>query len=126
MRRFDNFILAKDIDNDARCKAMLLHYAGEPVFDLSESIGVVRDDTLLQTKAKLTVYFAPRRNFEFEVFTFRQASETLDQFRAILQGLPRTVSFMTRIGKSSLRSCKVREKGLSQVDISLEQLITHL
>ena len=133
LRRFDNFILAKDIDNDTRCKAMLLHYAGEPVFDLSESIGVVGGDTLLQTKAKLTAYFAPRRNVEFEVFTFRQArqqaSETLDQFRARLQGLAKNCEFHDKdreIKSQIVQTCqlkKVREKGLSQVDITLEQLL---
>ena len=88
----------------------MLHYAGEPVFDLSESIGIVGGDTLLQTKAQLTAYFAPRRNVEFEVFTFRQArqqtSETLDQFRARLQGLARNCEFQDKDREINLRSCK--------------------
>lgn len=133
LRRFDNFIVAKDIDNDARCKAMLLHYAGEPVFDLSESIGIVGGDTLLQTKTKLTAYFAPRRNVEFEVFTFRQAKqqalETLDQFHARLQGLAKNCEFHDKdreVKSQIVQTCqlkKVREKGLSQIDITLEQLL---
>ena len=41
LRRFDNFVVARDIVTDARQKAMLLHYAGEAVFDLSEAVGVI-------------------------------------------------------------------------------------
>ena len=38
LRRFDNFVVARDIVTDARQKAMLLQYAGEAVFDLSEAV----------------------------------------------------------------------------------------
>ena len=87
-RRFDNFVVARDIATDARQKAMLLHYAGEAVFDLSEAEGVIPTDNCDATKLKLTAYFTPRRNEEYEVFTFRQtqqkSGETIDQFHARL------------------------------------------
>ena len=41
LRRFDNFVVARDIATNARQKAMLLHYAGEAVFDLGEAVGIV-------------------------------------------------------------------------------------
>ena len=88
LRRFGNFVVARDIVTDARQKAMLLHYAGEAVFDLSEAVGVIPTDNFDATKLKLTAYFTPRRNEEYEVFTFRQtqqkSGETIDQFHARL------------------------------------------
>ena len=89
LRRFDNFVVARDIVTGARQKAMLLHYAGEAVFDLSEAVGVIPTDNFDATKLKLTAYFTPRRNEEYEVFTFRQtqqkSGETIDQFHVRLQ-----------------------------------------
>ena len=34
VRRFDNFVVAKGINNDTRIKAMMLHHAGDTVFEL--------------------------------------------------------------------------------------------
>ena len=75
LRRSDNFVVAIDIATNARQTAMLLHCAGEAVFDLSEAVGVVPTDNFEQTKLKLTAYFTPRRNEEYEVFTFRQTQQ---------------------------------------------------
>ena len=68
VRRFDNFVVAKGITNDTRIKAMMLHHAGETVFELSESVGVL----------ELTAYFTPRRNTEYEIFVFRQTQQLPD------------------------------------------------
>ena len=135
VRRFDNFVLAKDIDDNNRKKAMLLHYAGEEVFDLSEAIGVVAGDNFNQTKTKLTDYFAPRRNVEYEVFNFRQTQqrtgETLDQFYTRLRQMSKNCDFHDRdreIKSQVLQKClwqKIRDKGLSEPNLTLEQLLTY-
>ncbi len=56
VRRFENYIVAKNIQNDKRFKAMLLHYAGEAVFELSDVVGVIENDNFAETKRKLTEY----------------------------------------------------------------------
>ena len=127
--------MAKDIVDDKRLKAMMLHYAGESVFELSESVGVISSDSYAQTKEKLTPYFTPRRNEEYEVFTFRQAQqnagETLDEFHARLQQLARNCNFSdtTReIRSQIIQKCsmsKIRDKGLSEENITLERLLTY-
>ena len=100
LRRFDNFVVARDIATDARQKAMLLHYAGEAVFNLSEAVGVIPTDTFDATKLKLTAYFTPRRNEEYEVFTFRQtqqkSGETIDEFHARLQQMSKNCNFQDK------------------------------
>ena len=61
VRRFENYIVAKNIQNDKRMKAMFA-----------------------ETKRKLTEYFRPQCNEEYVIFKFRQAdqmaAETLDQY----------------------------------------------
>lgn len=135
VRRFDNFIVAKNVEEDTRKKAMLLHYAGESVFDLSESLNVLPADTCDQTKVKLNAYFTPRRNVEYEVFTFRQAKqntgETLDQFHTRLQHLAKNCAFDNKdkeIKSQIVQKCflpKIRDKGLGDANITLEQLLTY-
>ena len=94
---FTNFAVAKNITDARRLKAMLLHYVGEDIFDLSESLGIVSDTPFEEiSKHLLTAYFAPQRNVECEVFVFRQAAqhtdETLDKFNARLRQLAKNFS----------------------------------
>ena len=88
LKRLENFVQAKGITDEDRKKAMLLHFAGEEVFELSDSLGVQDGTTFENTKTLLTAYFAPQRNAEYEVFMFRQAAqgvgETIDKFHARL------------------------------------------
>ena len=58
-------------------KAMLLHYAGEAVFELSDVVGV-ENDNFAETKRKLTEYFRPQCNEEYEIFKFRRADGCRD------------------------------------------------
>ncbi|XP_014677179.1 PREDICTED: uncharacterized protein LOC106817048, partial [Priapulus caudatus] len=135
VRRLNNFLVAKDITDGGRQRAMLLHYAGEDVFELADSVGVLEDDDYAAVKTKLTRYFAPKRNVEFEVFTFRQASqkseETLDQFHARLQSLSKNCEFADKgkeIKSQIIQKCqlqKVRDKGLCEPTFTLEQLLTY-
>ena len=137
VRRFDNFVVAKGITNDTRIKAMMLHHAGETVFELSESVGVLDTDTYAVAREKLTAYFSPRRNTEYKIFVFRQTQqlpgggETLDQFHARLLQLSKNCNFANRDGEirsQIIQKCamaKIRDKGLSEADITLEQLLRY-
>ncbi|XP_075543265.1 uncharacterized protein LOC142577690 [Dermacentor variabilis] len=114
VKRFENFIVACGITADARKTAILLHYAGEEVYDIYcalpdppaaaaastvSSTGGSSNATPLCTAArrKLDDYFAPPVNTTFEVYRFRQAkqmeSESLDAFYARLRQLVRHCTF---------------------------------
>jgi hypothetical protein len=131
--RLENFILAKGITSDNRKKGMLLHYAGEDVFELSDSLGVVATTSFDDTKTMLTDYFVPQRNTEYEVFMFRQATqlpnETLDQFHTKLKQLAKNCEFHNtdrEIKSQIIQKCqlgKVRDKGLREANISLIDLL---
>ena len=138
MRRFDHFVVAKGINNDTRIKEMMLHQAGETVFELSESVGVLDTDTYAVAREKLRAYFTPRRNTEYEIFVFRQTQqlpggggETLYQFHARVLQLSKNCNFVNRDGEirsQIIQKCamaKIRDKGLSEADITLEQLLRY-
>ena len=135
LRRFHNFVVAKDIVDDKRVKAMMLQYAGEAVFELSEFVGVLSSDGHDQTKEKLIAYFTARRNEEYDVFTFRQAQqnakEILDQFHARLQQLVINCNLLDKtreIRSQIIQKCamsKIRDRGLSEENITLERLLTY-
>ena len=126
-------MVAKDLTDDVRIKAMMLYYAREAISELCYVAGVVTDDSFAQANEKLTAYFMPRRN-EYEV-TFRQAKqivgETLDQCHARLQQLAKKCNFQNKnreIKSQIVQKClplKIRDKGISEANITLEQLLTY-
>lgn len=87
--RFENFLIAFDVKNDARKRSLLLHYAGERVHELSETLpdqqasttpdadtpSVTARNTYQHLKDKLDAYFNPRMNTTFEIFQFCQAKQ---------------------------------------------------
>ena len=134
LKRFTNYIVARDISDETRTKAMLLHYVGEEVFELAESLGINDHTSLADTKATLLGYFAPRRNVEYEVYVFRQAAqlptETLDKFHARLRQLAKNCEFADvdrEVRSQIIQRCvlgKVRDKGLIHANITLLDLLT--
>ncbi|XP_033110746.1 uncharacterized protein LOC117111846 [Anneissia japonica] len=133
LKRFDNFLIAKAITDDVRKRAMLLHLGGDDVFEISES-HTLAEDTYAQTKEKLSAYFAPKRNIEYEIFMFRQATqhptEVLDKYHARLCQLAKNCEFHDKdaeIKSQIIQRCqliKVRNKGLSEPTLTLKELLT--
>ncbi|KAL8605547.1 hypothetical protein ACOMHN_031484 [Nucella lapillus] len=90
------------IDAAARKKALLLHYAGEEVFDIfqtfsEEQIGPATQEGYNTLCASLTAHFEPKKNIDYETFKFRQSkqepSETIDTFCIRLRRLAATCDF---------------------------------
>ena len=133
LARFDNYLVANNVTNDARKRAQLLHHAGEEVFDINLALPTEGGETYEQLKEKLNNYFAPKRNIEYEVYVFRQASqsfeETLDKFYTRLRQLAKNCEFHNaerEIKSQVIQKClniKVREKGLNEPEISLKDLL---
>ena len=61
IRRLENFLIAKDINEDDRKRAMLLHYAGEEVFDLADSVGVLDGDRFAVVKKETNGLFCTEK-----------------------------------------------------------------
>ena len=125
LARLDNFLLAQNVDGDARRKAILLHCAGEAVFERHQALDTRDGDgTFDQTKDLLSAHFNPARNREFEVFNFRKlgqaAGEGLDAFHARLHKQSQYCEFANVDSevKSQLIQAttmgRLRDKGLSE------------
>ena len=55
------------LDNDARQRALLLHYAGEQVYDIFETLtDTGESDDFDKACEKLTAYFSQKKNIEYE------------------------------------------------------------
>ena len=132
VKRFDNFLVAKNVIVAGRKKAMPVHYAREEFFELSESINITDEEDYLETKEKLQNYFAPKRNIEYETFVLRQAtqqpSEPLVKFNARLVSLSKYCNFTNKereIKSQIIPKClndKVRNKGLKNKSTPLNSI----
>ena len=96
LNRFDNYMVAMDITESNRQKAMLLHFAGKRVADIYDTMKSETDE-YTDAKTKLTNYFAPQVNLHYEIYVFRNAkqedTETVDQFCTRLRTLAATCEF---------------------------------
>ena len=135
INRFDIFLVARNINNGERKKAMLLHSAGEEVYDVYDSLQIPAESTYDQFKTLLSEYFAPKRNMQYERYVFRNesqsASQTIDSYYTKLKGLAKHCEFADIDGEifsQIIQRCSdnhVHEKGLSEPDLSLQNLLLY-
>ena len=132
VQKFSNFLTAMNISDKKRQRAMLLHFAGDSVYEIFETLPDNGEDYATAI-AKLNLYFNPKKNVEYETFVFRNAKqnhgESLDQFHTRLRQLASTCEFgdVDREVKTQLicscTSSKLRRQGLQDSGITLEQLL---
>ena len=84
MKRFNNLMAAMDVKEESRKRALLLHYSGEEVNDLFDTLPDTGEDNDYKEACEaLTRYFTP------EIFKFRnlkqESHETVDEFHSRLQ-----------------------------------------
>ncbi|XP_075534041.1 uncharacterized protein LOC142567748 [Dermacentor variabilis] len=130
--RFDNFLLAANIQNAARKRAMLLHYAGDAVHDIFLTLPDRGTDNATAV-AKLNAHFAPRKNAVYERHVFRQAKqsseETVDQFQVGLRKFAATCEFANEEQEivsqmiEGTNSAKLRRSALRERDVTLEKIM---
>ena len=122
---------AQDVTEDARKPALLLHFGGEEVFEVSETVET--GNTYAELKTALTKHFTPQKNVEYAIFTFRQTTqqpgETLDKFYIRLKLLSKNCDFRDvdrEIKSQIIQKCsleKVRHKGFSEPAVKLSDLL---
>ena len=104
--RFDNLVVARNVTDNARKKALLLHLAGENVFDIFSALVLpdipaganpAIDNCYTVAKTALDNHFNPKKNVEFEKYTFRstkqQCDENIDAYHARLRALAKYCEF---------------------------------
>ena len=91
------------VTSDNRKKALLLHLAGESVFNVYDTLKA-EDDDYECCKRKLTEFYAPQVNEQFAVFEFRRTKQETSETLVLYQ---RTAASQILIKKSMHRSYKV-------------------
>lgn len=135
IKRFDLYLQARAITSDERKKALLLNCGGEGVFDVYETLKIQSNINYQTFTQLLSDYFAPKRNREYEVYVFRGLQQgkqqTIDSFHTLLKQKSKYCEFHDcdgEIKSQIIQKCsdnKVREKGLSESGITLEQLLLY-
>ena len=137
LQRFQNFLIAIDIKDDTRKRAMLLHYAGEggqDVFDTLLDTGEPKDVEIVVNN--LSEYFTPKVNVAYETYKFSQvqqrAGETLDCYHTRLRQLAANCSFVdidremmnNTMMIQTCTSSKLRRIALQKSDMTLTELLS--
>ena len=126
LSRFQNLLVAMNVTNKKRQRALLLHYAGEAtneIFDtLPNTTAGEGEDPFDKAVEALTNYFTPKQNREYEIYVFRQAkqenNESISAFHTRLRQLAITCEFADvdrEIKTQIVQSCsfhKLRTKAL--------------
>lgn len=98
LSRFERLLIALDIDNPLRKRALLLHYAGTDVDEIFDTLAETGEqDNYDAAVQALNAYFSPKVNTAYELYNFRQAkqadNETLDSYHTRLRHLAKTCDF---------------------------------
>ena len=96
--RFENLMVALDVEDDKRKRALLLHYMGESTLDIFETLADTGTaDDYNKACDALNKQFTPQKNTSFEVYKFRntkqRVDETLDQYHVRLVQLSKYCEF---------------------------------
>ena len=134
VQRFGNYTTAMNITGDGRLKALLLHLAGERVHDIYDTLAAA-DDNYEATKTKLSGYFSPKKNIQYQVYIFRKSTqepgENLDSYHTRLRMLAKTCEFAdvdAEIKTQIIQSCtssRLRRKALREPELTLALLLDH-
>ena len=86
--RFRNLLVAMNVTDKKRKRALLLHYAGEPTNDtLPDTTPGEGEDTFEKAIQALKNYFTPRQNREYEIYVFRKAKQESNEAKATSSNL---------------------------------------
>ncbi|XP_021352181.1 uncharacterized protein K02A2.6-like [Mizuhopecten yessoensis] len=134
--RLENLLVALDItdeDENDRKRTLLLHYAGERVYDIYEAEKGETEPSYGATKQVLTTYFKPKKNQQMELYTFRSykqsESQTLDEYVTELRRLAKDCGFADtnkEILSQVIQHCKsnrLRRRALREPDKDLNGII---
>ncbi|CAG2223866.1 unnamed protein product [Mytilus edulis] len=132
--RLENLFVGLKIENEERKRALLLHYAGESVYDIYDAEKGETEASYTATKQVLTTYFEPKKNTQMEVYKFRthkqKEGQSLDEFVTELRKLAKTCEF-TNVDKEILsqviQNCKsnrLRRRALREPDKTLNDILT--
>ena len=73
-RRFETYLVAVNVTDDKQKRALLLYQAGQETQEIFETFTDTGDDYKTAIE-KLDQCFMPKKNVDYEIFQFRQATQ---------------------------------------------------
>ena len=131
VEKFENYLLAMNITDAKRQRALLLHFAGDRIYDVFSTLPDTGDNFVKAVQA-LEKYFKPTKNIEYSVYQFRkevQGEDTMDQYATRLRQLAKNCDFHDKdreIKAQIVQGCtssRLRRKALREPELSLTQLL---
>ncbi|CAC5407235.1 unnamed protein product [Mytilus coruscus] len=117
--RLENLFVGLKIENDDRKRALLLHYAGESVYDIYDAEKGATEASYVATKLVLTTYFEQKEKYT-----------NGDEFVTELRKLAKTCEFASvdnEILSQVIQNCKsnrLRRRALREPDKTLNDILT--
>ena len=142
--KLETYMAAFNITNGDRMKAMLLHFAGDEVFDIASTLTITpraadptnntpAESSYEATKRTLNEYFCPTNNREFNIYLFRQSKqandESIDQFYSRLKKMSLGCDFANVEGEiksqviQGCKSGKLRLSALQDPTLTLSRIL---
>ena len=79
-KRFENLVLALNVQDGAQKKALLLNYLGEEAYDVYENLFTGRpNETYDAVIALLDGHFSPQNNITYERYVFQNLQQNVDE-----------------------------------------------
>ena len=130
--RLENYFIAMNIDEDGRKRALLLHYAGERVYDIYQAEKGDTDPDYAHTVRVLKDYFTPQIDVEMEIYHFRNCKQkdgqTIDEYVTELRQMAKNCEFTDlekqivlqiiqhcKSGRLRRRAFREKDKGLTNI-----------
>ena len=89
--RFNTYLVAADIKDDGRKRALLLYQAGPEVYEIFKTLEEDEAKDFESAVKVLTEYFEPEKNVMYQTYVFKEATqgkeESIDEFHTRLRGL---------------------------------------
>ena len=132
-RRFETYLIALNVKDDAQKRALLLHQAGQETQEIFETL-LDTGENYKTAMDKLDEYFLSKKNVDYETLRFRQASqksdESLDQFVTRLHKLALHCEFNDverEIKAAIIQNCtskQLRRYALREDDMTLDKILS--
>jgi hypothetical protein len=136
LKRFNNLVTAMNLRDAGRKRALLLHYVGERVNDIFDTLPDRGENNNFNAACDaLTAYFTPKKNVSFEIFKFRKLQqvpgESIDEYHTRLQIAAKYCEFHDHDTEIKLQielgtsSKKLRQHSFRHPSLTLTDLISY-
>ena len=133
LERFNTYLIAADIKDDARKRALLLYQAGSEVYEIFKTLEEDEAKDFKSAVKALTKYFEPEKNVIYQTYVFRQAiqgkEESIDEFHTRLRGLAKHCTFADADFEIKMQivtngtSSRLRKKALQDPTYTLTNML---